>query len=367
MLRSVSPRDAEWLRQTLCEIRRIDTEIHMARLHRNIKLHQGTTSVTAMLEVAVNKLLAFNNNFQFEGFTAQDTVTTGFIIFDGVDQVGTIEYGNHQGKANAAGECEPAFAVGSPNVKKERGNRGKIITTDVGAAVRHAKKLMSKPDIKEIVESIAVPVYRRIDSLTDRHTHKVSACWNLNSHIFASWLAANLELEIDHNGEGKVVGLEKLNFADIPKEAQFTIDTEIFAAYYRRTTLLAMKEDAEKAVADGRGAYAIRLRGDGVRVVCMENRNETDPAPEGAATIGTVRLSYGVHVSNVFATMTDYPNLELAPNWVKEKVATLTLAEVDHAIPNIGIKVQSDKNVDMFFIYRKQVVEDETHEDANAV
>lgn len=337
-----------------------------------VRLFPNTTKVDPMLMLAVNKLVSFNKGFQFEGVSAiNNDYTNGFTIFDGVDKVGTIEFGNHQTKADANGNCAPAFAVGSPRVQKERGNRTKVITGDLGAAVRHAKKLLAKPDVAPQADSIVENLHSRMQRVLSDIDYRLRNALSIDTNQFAHWLASNLVED-----DGPLMGREKLKLSDIPT-AIFSVGTDIFGYKHRFEVLEQMLIDSYQCLADGRGVFVKRLRGDGIRVFEFEQRAPNDPVPEGKA-VTTYHVGYSAPKSVSFTglsnsrihcnvTMTDYPSIDAAPNWIKEKISTLTLAECDHAIPNIGVKVQGDKTVDMFFIYRKQFLEDEANENTAAV
>jgi len=333
-----------------------------------IKLARNTNRMHPMLDLAVNKLLKQNSDFIFEsdnGTTeyGSELVTDGFKIFDGVDFVGTIDYGRQYGKANAEGHVDPAFGIGSPNVNKRRGNRSKIITTDLNAAVRHAKKLMFKPSIDKMLIETLNSLYRKIDSATDSAEHVMQRCVSIKSHGLAEWLAETLTFE-----DNKIVGLDKLTFADIPKALNFSVAEELFPAARKFSILQKVRKDFTEAVGNGDAAFAIKLRNGGIRLFETILQKEGEKIPDGTSLIPVVRFAYSnITKHNVCANMTDYHNLESAPDWIKEKIATLTLAETDHAIPNIGIKVQSSDENYLFFIYRKQFVENETSEDTTTV
>lgn len=337
----------------------------MTKLHKNVKLFAGTTETAPLLLIVVNKLIAHNQNLQFEGFTSYDNVTTGFIIFDGVDQVATIEYGNHMGKANANGDCDPAFAIGSSKVQKERGVRNKQITTDIGAAVRLTKKLMAKPDTNKIVSDLVHTIFNKIDRLADRAESSVRHAINLDYNGMALMIGGILR-----ETEGGLVGAEQVTVQDMIDANVMRIENDIVTKYEINRKFSKIRLDCFNAVHTGIGAFVTRLRGDGVRVAETTTQWEGQ-VPDGCNVIARMIVSHSPpkgavsqssNALSVAAKVSDYMTLDSAPDWVQEKIATLTIAEADYAIPNIGIKVQSDKNVDLFFIYRKQFVENESHE-----
>ncbi|NBW12329.1 MAG: hypothetical protein EBR82_30290 [Caulobacteraceae bacterium] len=333
-----------------------------------IKLARNTNRMHPMLDLAVNKLMKQNSTFTFEsaGSTIEyggEIVTNGFDIFDGVDFIGTIEYANHNGKTNSEGQSDPAFGIGSPNVNKRRGNRNKIITTDLNAAVRHAKRLMCKPSVDKILNETIDKLYRRIDTLTDQAEREMQRCVRMREQELAIWFSEVLTFE-----NNKVVGLEKLTFADIPKSMNFQISEELFSTANVFKARRKIKNEIPNALGDGSAAFAIRLRNGGIRLFETILQKEGEKIPDGTSLIPVIRFAYSnITKHNVCANMTDFANLEDAPDWVKEKIATLTLAETDHAIPNIGVKVQSSDDSYLFFIYRKQFVENETSEDTATV
>lgn len=320
----------------------------------NVTLIAGTSKVDPILEMAVNKLLAYNPDLQFEGATRYDDMTNGFYIYEGVDKVGSLEYGNHEGKANSQGNCERAFAIGSPKVHKTRGIRSKIITTDMGAAIRQAKKLLSKPEPTDIARRIVDTVINRLGGVASNLKYEFYGLCRINTNELWYYIAD----KVNSGGDPSAIKL-----GDLPK-GTFVHDEEKFLPAFHRYRITDDMFSHVNAPDSDIGAYAFRLRNGGLRVVTSKSHSGTDDGSLARSQIA--KLYYRKYDKSGNATnqeyevdITDYNTLEECPTWVREKVAALMIAEENYAIPNIGIRVQDDKDAMYFFLYREQVVADE--------
>lgn len=263
-----------------------------------------------------------------------ETWVTKVTVYDGPDIVGHLSFGEHRGKENKDGEYPEAFGITSHKVKKERGERDTLITTDPSAAVRQALKLLGKKPNSAILHDIIERMRRGTGSIMYHANYGLRELVNYQTEDMALILVEHMMFNTP---------------LKLPKPFMFNKDGR---GNYDR--YLAAKQINE-AACDARSVrgYAVSfLRDNSIRVV-----NLHDYRNEKLTTVG-----------EDFKCMTHYRGFDELPKYIQERVAVLKIAEHREPVFNMGVKVStSEEELQLFYVLPETDIQEYRHENAATV
>ena len=280
---------------------------------------------------------------KYSSNASEEELVSMVSVFEDAECIGKISFGRHVGKENKEGNRPDAFGIESHKVKKRRGAKEVLITTDPNAAVRNALKLLGSRGQYEIASDIVTMVSQRVSSLAYSARYELRYLFEALS-LDAIWFgyASNLLLGTPLT---LPIGVEtEFKKEEKKKELKKVFDTLVATTQIEHST-----KSTE--------GYTVRILRDGsMRVVDIRKyntykNNQKDKREEKPEIDFMIRY-------RVFDDM---------PKHIQDRVAVLKLAEPREAIFNIGVRVSVDNEDPVFFVIHESKLVEPEHENSVAV
>lgn len=244
-------------------------------------------------------------------------------VLDGCDIVGEISFGLYNGKENKNGDKPDAFGIHSDNVKKQRGERGTIITADPAAALRHALKVFKKPNAYAIAASINERTRQFINGQGYTWRYLLREAYNLSDAEAASMF---IEAQIYNRP------------LTLPKT--FSLQ-EGGAAKYE--TYLASKQIVEIFDRTAPSGFVVQhMEDDSYRVVNLM----------AFKSVSSTLVTDEQRTSRVDEYYKHYREFEEMPKFMQERVAVLKISQETEPIYNFGVRF-GGTNAWFFYIFEE--------------
>ena len=253
-----------------------------AKYHRDIEDHEGKVQVTVI----------------------------GVSVLQDAEVVGEIVYRFGEGRADSSGHRPDAFSIESTHIKKERGRRNAVVTTDADVAIKTAVKHFAPPTLGSICENLVGDVASDLESVVSKAMSDLRDIVSFSTMEIYQYI-------VERHLHG--------NAAVFPSSV--TINTDKLSNYDK---FLAAKQIREHILdRNNRRGYAVQELPDrSIRVVPMKYRRGY--SYEGNKQDG--------------AELIRYRNFEDLPVDLQGKIAVLRVAQVDDPFLDIGVKLSNKSN-----------------------
>jgi hypothetical protein len=277
-----------------------------------IKSMGNATGVVPELQHVLDKLAVKKPLFEYVVSATSDVGNTvwvsGVQVSQDAEVVGDIEFRREAGRINSEGERPDVFLVETHHIKKERGRRNTVITSNANVAVKTAIKHFAPMNEADICQR----AHAKVMDLLDTVSYRARTC---------------LQDLISFNGqEVMCYFLEReLTGEDVPTPKSVVIQKDKMHLYDK---FLAGKQISNAYNGDrhNRKGYAVwTLPDNSYRVLHMN-----------------YRFAPSEKVLNRYRTFDDLPQ-EL-----QSRIAVLKIAEHNDPILDIGVKLGNDNNEAMY-------------------
>lgn len=277
-----------------------------------IKSMGMATGVVPELQYVLDKLAVKKPLFEYAVSATRDignlVWVSGVQVSQDAEVVGDIEFRKESGRVNSEGVQPDAFLVETHHIKKERGRRNTVVTSDANVAVKTAVKHFAPMNEADICQRAHVKVMDMLDTMCYRARSCLQDLISFNGQEVMCYF-----IELELKGE------------NIPVPKSVTIQKDKMHLYDK---YLAGKQISTAYNGDrhNRKGYAVwTLPDNSYRVLHM---NYKGMPPDS--------------VLNRYRTFDDLPQ-EL-----QSRIAVLKIAEFNDPILDIGVKMGNDNNEAMY-------------------
>jgi hypothetical protein len=270
------------------------------------------TGVVPELQYVMDKLAIKKPLFEYEVSVTRevsDTVwVSGVQVSQDAEVVGDIEFRREAGRINSEGERPDVFLVETHHIKKERGRRNTVVTSDANVAVKTAVKHFAPMKEADICQRAHVKVMDMLDTMC----YRARTC---------------LQDLISFNGQEVMCYFieRELTGDNIPAPKSVVIQKDKMHLYDK---YLAGKQISTAYNGDrhNRKGYAVwTLPDESYRVLHMNYAHITSEK-----------------------VLNRYRTFDELPQGLQSKIAVLKIAEINDPILDIGVKLGNDNNEAMY-------------------
>jgi hypothetical protein len=268
------------------------------------------TGVVPELQYVMDKLAIKKPLFEYEVSVTRevsDTVwVSGVQVSQDAEVVGDIEFRREAGRINSEGERPDVFLVETHHIKKERGRRNTVVTSDANVAVKTAVKHFAPMSEGDLAQRAHVKVMDLLDTMCYRARSCLQDVITYNGQEMMCYLIERFGR--DNNDypvpQSVVIHADKIHLYD-----KFLAGKQIQTAY-----------------------NGDRLNRKGYAVWTL---------PDGSYRVLHMNYKY-MEQSNI---LTRYRNFDDLPQGLQSKIAVLKIAEKDDPIMDIGVKLNLETNI----------------------
>lgn len=277
------------------------------------------TKVLPPLQYVVDKLSVKRPLFSYEAHRFSDVsndvggvdvTVSGIRVVCDAETVGVIDYRWGEGRATGGSKTD-AILIQSTHIKKERGHRSGMMTTDADKAVKLAVKHFAPPELGKTCEELVWEVQDRLDG--------------------ALYSARNsLEKIVSYNQQDmRKYWIEReLKGADIPVPTTLTIHKDLLHLY-EKYLAGAQIQDAVHDKANAKGYAVQELEDRSIRVVPIRYKRSQ---------------SYEVNKQNGIE-LVRYRTFDDMPIDLQNKISMLRIAEKDEVYQDIGVRLSQNNGL----------------------
>lgn len=280
------------------------------------------TGVVPELQYVLDRLAVKKPLFTYEAYDTRETVNDdgngtkiwvrAVTVFQDAEEVGVIDHRLNAGRVDSMGVQPDAFLVESVHIKRERGRRNTVITSDANVALKTAIKYFAPMSPHDICEK----AMRNVNDMMDTVLYRARNC---------------LQDIVSYNGGDVMQYLVErhLKGTEIPLPKSIVIREDKLFLYDK---FLAGSQIREAYIGDrlNRKGYALwELPDTSIRVLPVNYK---------------VGKAYDANVADGME-LKRYRSFDELPEAMKDKVAVLKIAEKGEPIMDIGVKLDDKQNV----------------------